>query len=784
MSGDSFLGRNRVRLLVGAVVAAALGVSLVLTEAIDLDKSIRPLIPDSSPELTKSAEILDLAPFSKVLAVQLAADDPEQAGALPEIADAVRAALDPALMSAPGLDDQMPDMERVMALLPALCDDDCLEQVAGAMDSTEIGRRLDELKEELSGVNAAVAGMFWRVDPLGLRACVFRNFPRLTGLPAPDPIAGYPLSDDGLRLLLLIRPKVAMSDTDGCVALMKNLEQALVAYLPAGVSAHYAGGHLHTASNSGVIVGDLVVTMSLAMLLILAIYIFLVKSWAAIWLFLTPAAAVLVATALLSLLFDRVSGLAIGFGAAVLGIAEDYAVHVHFALRRSPDNSTAIRRVLRPLMMSVLLCAGGFGVLWWSAIPAIRQVAAFTILSIVAGYVWAILVLPHCPGMDKPRETPEPPADLRRPHRQACLLTAAALACAGLLLFAYTPKNSSVRSLGYASQELLDDQAEIERSWNLNQNIQIHLAEGDDAETAIALARRGEAFLREASPGLETASLAALWPETTQQDKRIRAWDRFMAERREGFAKAFQTAAVARGFDEGAFQPFLRWFLAPPERIDAEALRRANLGFLLDNFLSEKNGKTYATLMAQEAPGKEGTALPSAVEGIFVLSAKGLEESLNRVMARDSWLIPLAAVICFLVLIWTFRDIFFALLAFIPALAGLCGVLLWLAAKGGSLGLVETAGLPLVVCLGADYGILAVHEFSEKLDLGAAKAIMVSGLTTVAGIGILVLARHPVLHSLGGTVFVGLVAAMAAAILLLPKLCEDRRPQQHGAHDA
>lgn len=83
---------------------------------------------------------------------------------------------------------------------------------------------------------------------------------------------------------------------------------------------------------------------------------------------------------------------------------------------------------------------------------------------------------------------------------------------------------------------------------------------------------------------------------------------------------------------------------------------------------------------------------------------------------------------------------------------------------------MEAAALPLVICLGADYGIVVVSELTGKADLGAPKAIFVSGLSTIAGIGILILANHPVLHALGKTVFIGLAAAMPASILLLPQM--------------
>jgi predicted RND superfamily exporter protein len=50
------------------------------------------------------------------------------------------------------------------------------------------------------------------------------------------------------------------------------------------------------------------------------------------------------------------------------------------------------------------------------------------------------------------------------------------------------------------------------------------------------------------------------------------------------------------------------------------------------------------------------------------------------------------------------------------------------------------------------------------------RAVLVSGLTTLAGFGALVLARHPALHSIGVTVLLGIGAAIPAALLVIPAL--------------
>ena len=49
-------------------------------------------------------------------------------------------------------------------------------------------------------------------------------------------------------------------------------------------------------------------------------------------------------------------------------------------------------------------------------------------------------------------------------------------------------------------------------------------------------------------------------------------------------------------------------------------------------------------------------------------------------------------------------------------------------------------------------------------------AVMVSGLTTMAGFGALILARHPAMHSIGIAVMLGIGAAIPATLFVIPTL--------------
>jgi hypothetical protein len=83
--------------------------------------------------------------------------------------------------------------------------------------------------------------------------------------------------------------------------------------------------------------------------------------------------------------------------------------------------------------------------------------------------------------------------------------------------------------------------------------------------------------------------------------------------------------------------------------------------------------------------------------------------------------------------------------------------------------------LPLVIGIGITSGIHILNRFAEEptpsiLAKSTGKAVLVSGLTTVAGFGSLMLAKHQGIASLGYVMAVGTSTCMVAALTTLPAL--------------
>ncbi len=130
------------------------------------------------------------------------------------------------------------------------------------------------------------------------------------------------------------------------------------------------------------------------------------------------------------------------------------------------------------------------------------------------------------------------------------------------------------------------------------------------------------------------------------------------------------------------------------------------------------------------------------------------------------------AAIALLVLIH-FRHVGLVLLALVPVLVGS----VWLAGIMGCFNIpfnpANIMTLPLVIGIGVTNGIHILNRFAEErspsiLAKSTGKAVLVSGLTTIAGFGSLVLAKHRGIESLGLVMATGVATCMFAGLTFLP----------------
>ena len=147
-------------------------------------------------------------------------------------------------------------------------------------------------------------------------------------------------------------------------------------------------------------------------------------------------------------------------------------------------------------------------------------------------------------------------------------------------------------------------------------------------------------------------------------------------------------------------------------------------------------------------------------------------ELLKQSYVEAAWW-ALAAIV---VLVWIhFRKFSSVVLSLIPVGLGtlwVVGIMGWVGVPFNPANIMM---LPLVIGIGITNGIHILNRFAEEknpsiLAKSTGKAVFVSGLTTVAGFGSLVLAEHQGIRSLGFIMAFGTATCMTAGLTVLPAL--------------
>jgi len=122
-----------------------------------------------------------------------------------------------------------------------------------------------------------------------------------------------------------------------------------------------------------------------------------------------------------------------------------------------------------------------------------------------------------------------------------------------------------------------------------------------------------------------------------------------------------------------------------------------------------------------------------------------------------------------------FRSVGLVFLALVPVIVGS----VWLLGVMGAFNIpfnpANIMTLPLVIGIGVTNGIHILNRFAEEqspsiLAKSTGKAVLVSGLTTIAGFGSLILAKHRGIESLGWVMATGVATCMFAGLTFLPAI--------------
>jgi predicted exporter len=757
---------------VGLLLSAGLVAAMFLRPV----ENIASMIPDDGSSLAEDFKLLQKAPFTHRVLIDVAAPPGTETVKLAAAGDALAAALPPALFpevrGGPQIANPASFVLGVLDLLPALFTERDMAAVEKRLSPDAVRQSLRECVRTLTSPEGLGMKEVLRRDPLGLRSLALS---KLSHLRLSDSIRmnhGRFMSEDGRHMLVIARPAFAMTDATGAGQVIEAFHQAR-ASLPPGYTATLTGGLRHTLANTAAIKSDMATVLAASLAGLTLLFLACLRSRAGLFAFLVPLVILPTAAVATWFAFGSISGITLGFGSVLMGVAADYSIYVFFAMRAFPDSpQKALSRVAAPVWYGAVTSMVSFGALLFSALPGIRELAFFSLTGLFLALFLALVVLPCCirtanDADDKARRLPSKPFFT---PRQVLVLTFIVLA-ASVYWGEKVHFNSDLRALSAAGADLKRDEAMMHSIWGDFRDRAMVFAKGASLDDALEANRRLFATVSEKKhfPGL--ISLApVLPPKRVQSDNSLRWHATFTPERRAGLRAVVAAEAARLGFTPEAFEPFWEFLAAPATVFSTpERLRAVGLGEAVDLLLARDDKDYLAISLMSDTP--DAGIQKNFPDQVRTVSQTRFASELTKLVKADFLRFILLALGGNMILLYVFlRSVPLTLLSFLPTAVGLA--LLWgtMGTMGVDLNLFGVIALPLIIGIGVDYGIFMAIAEAGSRNGTTIRAVIVAGLSTIVGFGALTLAGHPALHSIGLTVLIGISGAVLASCLLVPPL--------------
>ncbi len=132
-------------------------------------------------------------------------------------------------------------------------------------------------------------------------------------------------------------------------------------------------------------------------------------------------------------------------------------------------------------------------------------------------------------------------------------------------------------------------------------------------------------------------------------------------------------------------------------------------------------------------------------------------------------------VLVLIILVIFFRGLLPAVLSLFPLIIGIAVMLGIMGLSGQKVNFMNILVFPIVIGYGIQNGIYIFYRFKEEKDISVAiskvgPAITASTLTTLVGWGVLLIAEHRGLHSLGLVACIGIGSSLLVAFTLFPSM--------------
>jgi predicted exporter len=634
-------------------------------------------------------------------------------------------------------------------------------------------QRLDDLRSPL----APMVKETIPEDPTGEFMTILSAW---AGAEGPIKYRGVWVSKDQSKALLLAETIAAGFDADAQAAIQQDIRSmfASVVRPSAPLRLLMSGPGVFAVEIKETIEAEAwwlsLVAATLVLLFLYASY----RSFQLVLLSLIPISSGIIAGILaVQSWFGYIHGITLGFGITLLGVVDDYPIHLFSHLTARSSASAVMEAIWPTMRLGVLTTTIGFASLLLAGFPGLTQLGLFAVAGLLTAAMVTRYVLPvFVPKDFLPRDVGRRfNAPLQRLRGVKLVIAIAVVLACAALLWSHTPlwetDLASVSPVSDAKKQL-DQQLRHElRAPDVRDLLVI---EGQTEEDVL---QYGEAVMSKLEQVQTTGAIGGYDLITNYLPSRRTQQQRQMSlPEHELLKHNLEHALKGLPFTRGLFRPFLDAIEVARTQplVERKTFEGTALGLKMGSLLFQQSSGWTAVVPLRGVTDRK--RLNEIVNGwnMPTVAYVDLKEESNRLMTgyRDRTIVIvlsglLAITVVLVIGLKSVEGLWPILLPIFSALVVVAAVVNM---SGESLSLFHIATFLLVIGLGLDYALFFNRpEGDEEAQARTLYGLLVCSTTTILVFGVLASSTIPVLHAIGMTAAIGSFCCLLFAGIMAKK---------------
>lgn len=643
----------------------------------------------------------------------------------------------------------------------------------------------------LSPAGSSFARIF-SVDPIGLGSRALKRLESLKLDNSFDTDEGYFCSADRKHYVMVISPSFTTQESKLCER-FSNLFYALtdssVNRLPKSVFVFRYGAPLVAHANATQIKSDSLFTSGLAIAIIIVVLFFYFRRfWIPLVIIIPVIFGALFSLAVISFIQPEISLISIGTGAIILGVAINYSLHFFVHHLHSKSVETTIRELFLPMTIGCITTIAAFFSLKFASSKVLQDFGMFAGFSLIGALLISFILLPHFLGWIKQSSyltTGENDSSFSIPelHRNKWVVGfVVVLTCFFLYKSFDVGFEEDMTGMSYQTNELKKSQLHFDSLNQFSYRKVFLVSSGNTFNSALenqwsALNQIHD--LRNEKIISDINGVGPVLIPLSVQRERISKWNVFWNRNRSKVIQNLNSFARNFNLSDSAFGPFYQLLNAAPNPSDPD-LVAAKFKFIVGEFVKKHDDSSYSVFSALTSTDAQKHKIYERFQNssLTVPFDKASFTSAFVKLIRDDFngILYITAGLIFLFMLLAHGRIELAILNFLPMAISWIWILGLMSLLGIKLNIINIIISTFIFGLGDDYSIFILDGLSKRYKYGTKQldsfksSILLSGVLTIIGIGVLIFAKHPALKSVSLVTVSGMIIVLFISFILQPLL--------------